>query len=92
MEKWYSLMPETAKEWWRMFFDSIDVSEENHSQVGNCPIYALKDHVHRPIEETDKAHEISEKTKALREKELAPLEQVNNYLTINQVSGSAHDD
>ena len=35
MEKWYSLMPETAKEWWRMFFDSIDVSEENHSRRQN---------------------------------------------------------
>ena len=78
LQKWYPVMPASAKEWWETFLDGVgnDRDEGPHVQDIDCPIYTLKHHLQRPEAEEDEATEM-DVLQNLRDKELAPLEEVN---------------
>ena len=74
MQKWYSVIPPSAKEWWESFLERV--VDQPQVQDTEFPLYALKNHLQRPEAEENEAIEPNEQLKNLREKELAPLEEV----------------
>jgi hypothetical protein len=77
MQKWYSVMPSMAQEWWESFLQTLETTD-NHPPANNtCPIFSLKNHIRRPSAEPEETAEIPAQLSDLREKELEPLEQVN---------------
>ena len=83
LQKWYSVMPSSAKEWWERFLDRVG-NERNHAfqerDIADCPIYHLKHHLQRPRAEEVEDSEMNNELRSLREKELAPLEEVDIYI------------
>jgi hypothetical protein len=88
MLKWYSVIPPSAKEWWESFLEGIEDNICHAQQDTECPIYSLKNNLQRPITETEETAEISQRLRTLREKELAPLEEVNDYLINKKASNT----
>ena len=79
MQKWYSTIPPSAKEWWETFLPSLERTD-NHAPADNtvCPIFELKNNLQRPGQEiVEETAEIPTQLLDLREKELEPLEEVN---------------
>ena len=91
MPKWYSIIPPLAKEWWESFLKGIDNNAHHGTQAqdSDCPIYSVKNHLQRPRTEEDEAMEMTGQLQQLREKELAPLEEVNKYNNVGQISNKS---
>jgi hypothetical protein len=78
MQKWYSVMPPSAREWWESLLQTLETTG-NHAPADNtnCLIFSLKNNVQRPTAEPVETAEIPAQLSALQEKELEPLEEVN---------------
>ena len=76
-------MQSSAKEWWESFIGRVG-NERNHAiqkkDIADCPIYHLKHHLQRPRAEEVEDSEMNNQLRNLREKELAPLEEVYIYI------------
>jgi hypothetical protein len=78
--KWYSIMPPLAKEWWEAYLSEIGETTCHTTADTDCPLYNLKHHWQRPAStDASETAEISQQLIHNREKELAPLEEVNTY-------------
>lgn len=74
-------MPASAKEWWESFLTELDSTANHSTAEDSCPILTLKYNVERPREATDETTEIPTQILELREKELEPLEEVQQVFS-----------
>lgn len=77
--KWYSLMPLSSQDWWNLFLLGID---KDTSLEEICPLLELINDLQRPAQPEMDISVLQDLVK-FREKELAPLNEVNN-LVINR--------
>ena len=78
MPKWYTAMPQSAKEWWEVFLQDIGKQTDCIMAENQCSLYQLKNHMNRATAnaaETGDIH-VLEKLVQLRENEVAPLQEV----------------
>ena len=77
LAKWASILSATSNDWWNNFVKSLEeTSQPEKTRDEMFPILELKSNVKRPENEAQENFEHAKINMELREKELAPLDEV----------------